>query len=209
MFRDINAYSATLTGTQLERRGGTSPVHLKFLIQNVVLRISKTNISKMFPCGPFFSFFLCCWRNVYQSALILQPSSPRPLHRKRFWLSTYTQALFFLLIQAYSAPCVTLAYSQHCHILSLDIFRTEGSFKSLWNVDQAYLEPCRGALFSHLQAYSEPCGTLPYAETWHTQILEYPELFDNCIPMHIQNPFIFTKIYKYSEPWHISNPTHI
>ena len=204
MFRDINAYSATLTGTQLEGRGGASPVHFKFLIQNVVLRISRTNISKMFPCGLSFSFFLCCWRNVYQSALVLQPPPPpRPLHRKTFWLSTYTQALFFLLIQAYSAPCVTLAYSQTCHILSPDIFKTKGSFKSLWNVDQAYLEPCRGALFSHIQAYSEPCATLAYAETWHTRILEYPELFHNRIPMNIQNPVIFTKIYKYSELWHI------
>ena len=35
-------------------------VHLNFLIQNVVLRVSRRNASKMFPCGPSFSFFLCC-----------------------------------------------------------------------------------------------------------------------------------------------------
>ena len=33
------------------------------------------------------------------------------------------------------------------------------------------------------------------------RILEYSELFHNCIPTHIQNPVIFTKIYEYSELW--------
>ena len=161
----------------------------------------------MFPCGPSFSFFLCCWRNVYWSALVLQPPPSPAL--KKILVEHLHSGIALFAYQAYSAPCDTLAYSQPCHILSLDIFRTEGSFKILWNVVQAYLEPCRGALFSHIQAYSEPCATLAYAETWHTQILEYPELFHNCIAMHIQNPVIFTKIYKYSELWHISNPTHI
>ena len=61
----------------------------------------------------------------------------------------------YLLIQAYSAPCVTLAYSQPCHILSLGIFITRGLFETLRNVDQAYAEPRYRALFSHIQAYSE------------------------------------------------------
>ena len=37
---------------------------------------------------------------------------------------------YFRLIEAYSAPCVTLAYSQPCHNLSPGIFRT-GGFKTL------------------------------------------------------------------------------
>ena len=65
--------------------------------------------------------------------------------------------------QLYSAPCVTLVYSQPCHILIPSIFRT------LWNVDQVYSELCHRALFSHIQAFSESCVKLVYAETWHTQ----------------------------------------
>lgn len=41
-------------------------------------------------------------------------------------------------IQAYSEPCVTLAYSQPCHIPSPGIFKTDGKFKTLRNFDQAY-----------------------------------------------------------------------
>ena len=74
----------------------------------------------------------------------------------------------FRLIQAYSAPCVTITYSQPCHILHPTIFRTRGLFKALWNVDQAYSEPCHTVLFSHIHAYSEPCAMLAYAETWYT-----------------------------------------
>ena len=68
----------------------------------------------------------------------------------------------------HSAPCVILAYSQPYHILSPGIFRTGGLFKTLWNVDQAYSEPCHRALLSHIPAYSEPCAMLFYAETRHT-----------------------------------------
>ena len=70
--------------------------------------------------------------------------------------------------QAYSAPCVALAYSQRCHILSPSKFKT-GDCETLWNVDQIYSEPYHRALFSHIQPYSEPRVTLAYAETWHTQ----------------------------------------
>ena len=75
------------------------------------------------------------------------------------------------IIQAYSAPFVTLAYSQPYHILSHGIFRTGGLFKALWNAGQTYSEPCHRASFSHIQVYSEPCATLAYAETWHTRNL--------------------------------------
>ena len=132
MFRDINAYSVTLTGTQLEGRGETSPsifeikksldfgnkgldcVHLKFLIQNVVLRISKTNISKMFPCGPSFSFFLCCWRNVYQSALVLQP---HPAQKKILVEHLHSSIVLFTYSGIFSTLCnprifTTLPYSE-------------------------------------------------------------------------------------------------
>ena len=72
-------------------------------------------------------------------------------------------------IQAYSAPCVALAYSWPCHIRSQSIFRIGDFFKNLSNFDQAYSEPCHRALISHIQAYSELCATLAYAETLHTR----------------------------------------
>ena len=58
-------------------------------------------------------------------------------------------------IMAYSAlcffrqPCPQRIFS--CHILSLRIFRTGSLFKTPWNVDQAYSEPCHRALYSHIQ----------------------------------------------------------
>ena len=72
-------------------------------------------------------------------------------------------------IQAYSAPCVALAYSWPCHIRSHGIFRIGDFFKNLSNFDQAYSETCHRALISHIQAYSELCATLAYAETLHTR----------------------------------------
>ena len=78
----------------------------------------------------------------------------------------------FRLIQAYSGPCVTLTYSQPCYILSPGIFRTRGIFKILWIFDPAYSELCHSqkfiqALCGHIQAYSQLCVMLAYAETWH------------------------------------------
>ena len=77
-------------------------------------------------------------------------------------------------MQAFSAPFVILAYSQPYHSLSPGIFRIRGLFKTLWNIDEAYSEPFHGVLFSHIQAYSEPCVKLAYAETWYTR---NPEIF--------------------------------
>ena len=94
-------------------------------------------------------------------------------------------------IQAYSAPFVTLAYSQPCHILNPGIFRTGGLLKALWDVDQTYSEPCHRASFSHIQAYSESCATLAYAETRHIQ---NPGIFGT-------RPWLYPDIY--SEPCHI------
>ena len=53
------------------------------------------------------------------------------------------------------------------------------------------------ALFSHIQANSEPCIMLAFAEP-----------FLNCIPTHIQNPVIFTKIGKLSVTLEIQKPGH-
>ena len=112
----------------------------------------------------------------------------------------------FRLIQAYSIPCVTITYSQPCHILSPSICRTGTFLKTLWNVDQAYSELCHRALFGHIQ---NPVQLLHMQKPSILGILEYLELFHNCIQTHIHNPDILTKIYECLELWHISNLTHI
>ena len=125
-----------------------------------------------------------------------------------------TASDIFRLIQAYLAPCVTgtlrnpctlstlcntvqLTYLQTCHIMSPGIFWTGGLFKTLWNHDQAYLEPCHRALICHIQSYSEPCVTLAYAETSHTR---NPGIFRTLPYLH-PNP--------YSEACHIKGNLQI
>ena len=103
------------------------------------------------------------------------------------------------LNQAYPAHCLTLPYSQSCHILSTGIFWIEPKayLKTLWSVDQAYSEPCHRVLFSYIQECSEPCPTLAYAEIWHTQ---NPEIFRTLTLLH---PYVYT------EPCHINENLHI
>ena len=95
-------------------------------------------------------------------------------------IKTYSDMLrhywsIFRHIQAYSAPCVILAYSQLCHILNPDIFRTGGLFKILWNVDQAYSGPCtKGILQAYLDIFrilgnAYIRRTLAYLESWNIQ----------------------------------------
>ena len=98
---------------------------VKFAIQDAVLRVSRRKISKLFPYGASFA----C---VFDEMFIKVPS--------------YTN-------QAHSAPCVTLAYSQPCYILSPDVSKTGSLYKTLGNVDQAYSEPGSGtlsAIFRHI-----------------------------------------------------------
>ena len=89
------------------------------------------------------------------------------------------------IIKAYSGLFSIFSTSQLWYILRPSIFRTPYLFITLWNVDQAYSEPCHRALFSHIQTYSEPWAA-------HTQkpgilkVLEYSESVPNCTPTHIQ-----------------------
>ena len=69
------------------------------------------------------------------------------------------------------------------------------TFKTLWIFDLAYTKS-----FNLIEAYSEPSVTLACRN------LEYSEPFLYCVPTHIQNSVIFTKINK---PWvtlEIQNP---
>ena len=124
-------------------------------------------------------------------------------------IQPYTTLLRYIhaywdIIKPYAGlfPCVTLAYSQPCRFLSPSIFRTIGIFKTVWSVDQVYWDPCHGTLLRHiLSAYT--CRNLAYSVSWNFQN------FQNCILTHIQNPVIFTEVYKYFAPWYISNTKRI
>ena len=116
---------------------------------------------------------------------------------------------WFRFIQAYSAPCVNLAYSQLCHILNPGMFITGVSFKTLWNVDQVHSEPRHRALFSHIQAYSELVQHLHMKKTGILGMMKYHEPFHNYIPIHHHNPAVFTKIYEHSGLWRIKKTRHI
>ena len=92
---------------------------------------------------------------------------------------TYTEALL-RHIQAYSCIfgiCVSLAYSQPCHIPNPGLFRTRGIFKTLGNFDQIYSECChsQNSLFRHYSAIFRTLynaciyKNLAYLESWNTQ----------------------------------------
>ena len=101
------------------------------------------------------------------------------------------------IIKAYSDIFSTLCNPQPCHIVSPNIFRTGGLFKTLWNVDQVYSEPCHRAW---LRTLRNACiwRNVAYSESRNIQNLSI-----NCIPMHIQNPVILAKMFEYSRLWHI------
>ena len=91
-----------------------------------------------------------------------------------------------------------VSWRKNSKIFPCGAFRTVGLFKTLWNVDQAYSRLCLGnypAIFRHIQNLMQRLHKQKVGIFW---ILEYSELFLNCIPPHIQNPAIFTKNCKYS-----------
>ena len=107
-------------------------------------------------------------------------------------------------IQAYSAPCVAITYSQSCHILSPGISRTRVIFKTMRKFDKTYSEPCHRtvylALFCHVQTYSASYVTLSFAETCH---IWNPGIFSTL--MHIQKSFMRTRKDKYCVTLEIQN----
>ena len=116
-------------------------------------------------------------------------------------LFTHTEALL-RYIQAYLAPCVTLTYSPPCHIPEVYSTLCETLIRHIQN-----LVLIRTVYSGIIQAYSEPCVTPGYAETWDIfGILEYSTPFYNCIRTYIQNTVIFTKIGKPSVTLEIQNP---
>ena len=73
----------------------------------------------------------------------------------------YIQELF-RHIQAYSKPCVTLAYLEPWYIQNPDIFRTRSIFRTLaysqpWHIQNPHI--FRKLAYSKSKAYSEPYQT--------------------------------------------------
>ena len=109
IFRDIDAYSATLTSMQLRRRWDTSTASYEnwkkvpwFWKEKPWLCPFRLNFPfiynpKCFHVGPFFC---CFWQNIYQSAPV-----PNPSVLKNFWLRTCT--------------CTHCTLSAKCSILNL------------------------------------------------------------------------------------------
>ena len=63
----------------------------------------------------------------------------------------------FRHIQAYSEPCITLAYLETWYIQNLDIFRTRSIFRNLAYSQFWYIH--KAGIIQTPEAYSEPCQT--------------------------------------------------
>ena len=106
-----------------------------------IITFAKRFILNVWQCFEYVSDSIAflCLLSILNSSLMLCTAS------ETFRILAYSKPCVFKhfqhywgivgLIQAYSSPCVTLAYSQPCHIPSHDIFRTRGIFKTLRNFD--------------------------------------------------------------------------
>ena len=78
----------------------------------------------------------------------------------------------FRLIQAQSAPCVTLTYLQPCHILSPGIFGTGVLFKTLWtltrHIQNTAISGHYSVIFRTL-CNACMCRNLAYSKYWSIQ----------------------------------------
>ena len=101
-------------------------------------------------------------------------------------------------IQAYSAPCVALAYSWPCHIQSASVFR-------IFRIYLAYLTRHiqNPAIGHYLTIFRHIPNLVQRLHMQKPGIIGYSEPFHNCKSTHIQNPATLTKIYDCSEPWYI------
>ena len=73
------------------------------------------------------------------------------------------------LIQAYTAPCVTLPIHNLAILQALPYLETEAYSKPCENLSRYIQIPAivRTVYSGVIQPYSEPCVMLSYAETWH------------------------------------------
>ena len=80
-------------------------------------------------------------------------------------------------------PCVTLAYSEPCHVQNPGIFRTQNIFRTL---------------SMHIMAYSECCVTLGYQEPCHIQNFAIVRILACLGPKAYSEPCLFRHILGYS-----------
>ena len=120
------------------------------------------------------------------------------------YISTYSRIFRiayweFRSIPAYSAPFVTLAYSQPYHIPSQGVFRTGDVFRTVYSgIIQSYSGISRTLCNAYL------CRNLIYSESWNFQnpsIISSRRIFKTvlftkigkpCLTQEIQNPDILT-----------------
>ena len=98
-----------------------------------------------------------------------------------------------IIYQAYSCifsalcnPRIFLAI----HTLNSGIFKTRGLFKSLWNIDQAYSEPCHMAIWHYLGIFRTLCNACICRKVARSESLNIQNPSINASP-HIQNTDIF------------------
>ena len=85
--------------------------------------------SDLTRCTASDAFKILAYSQLFYSGII------RHIQVSSALLSIFTHIKKLRHIQAYSAPSVTLTFSQPCHILSPVVFRTRGIFKSQRNFD--------------------------------------------------------------------------
>ena len=156
IFRDIDAYSATLTGAQLKGRGDLpclfwylkilvkkilDCVHLwvKFPIQNIVLRESKKKTPKCFTVGPFFLVFFTEF--FIKLPQFLQLFSPTPIPCPEKYLVVHLHWFIILF-------CETLPFKR---LTVFWIYSCLGNCSVICTVTLYYALHQRHPEFSHIQ----------------------------------------------------------
>ena len=147
---------------------------------------------KILACSALFFWYMPTYLIKFSVIFIVL----RHIHAHWDIIMTYSG-----FIQAYSAPCVALAYSWPCHIRSPSVFRTRDVLKKpCETLTRHFQKPAIGnyvAIFRHIP------NLVQRLHMQKTGILGYSEPFHKCNSTHIQNPVTLTKIYHYSELEHI------
>ena len=104
------------------------------------------------------------------------------------YIQTYSgiftsNAGIFSYIMVYSEHCITLKYSEPCHIQNSGIYSTRDILRSLSR---------------HIMAYSERCVTLEYSEPCHIQIFGIFRILAYLRPDAYSEFRLFRHIHAYS-----------
>ena len=152
---------------------------LRYLDFSVSLIISTSLIMRSRLSVPmyynFLSFFIYCYPFcllVCCDIYFVKKRLKTLLQLFKKWLQWCNRTLQFLkrlILTIHILKKINLHFQVKGIFLSPGIFRTGGLFKTLWNVDQTYVDPCHRTLFSHIQNLVQcfQCRNLPYSESWH------------------------------------------